>query len=57
MREECIGGRHGGYLPCGVLRVTPQNGVESLALTTIAKQLINRLDMIAQTSRHCRRPG
>src|SRR5689334_20638530 len=33
-------------------RVAPQNGVESLAVATIANQLVNRPDMIGQLGRH-----
>jgi hypothetical protein len=32
--------------------VTPQNSVESLALTTIPYQFFNRPDMIRQIGRH-----
>jgi hypothetical protein len=39
------------------LRVTLQNGVESLALTAIANQLVNRPDMIGQFGRHRWRAG
>lgn len=37
--------------------VTPQNSVESLALATIANQLVNRPDMISQLGRHRWRAG
>src|SRR6266511_5510517 len=45
------------FRPLWAKPVTPQNGVESFALTPIANQLVNRPAMIGQVGRHCGRPS